>query len=567
MEFPPVTVAAWRAQVEKELGGRSFESALVYEAMERILIAPLYTEAPAPERASNESSAPPFRICMRQARGATAADLVADVEGCADALWLGLDDACAAALAPADFAQTFFVFDTEPSSIEAVERNVAALLPVVGSRFALGMDPLADRARGASPFATLAEDLATLGRVAHFVETRAPEATTVLVSTLPYHDAGADAADEIAVALSTGVRYLDALLEAGLSPERAARQIAVQIAVGRDTFVELCKVRALRTCWRKLLAAVGVASAPRTWIHAVCSSRTLTTRDPWVNMLRVTTQMFSAILGGADLVTPNAFDQTFGVPSALARRVARNTGLVLREESFLGKVADPAGGSYYFETLTDALAREAWQRFRALEREGGITPALESGRLATRFEAVTRDWRERIAKRKVPILGVSEFANLDETRSRPVPGAEAPPRVAHALVAHRDAAAFEALRARAEAAETPPEALLVTLGPFSESRPRAGFAAGFFAAGGIHTRESTTDETAPLVCLCGTDERYATEAAPRARALKAAGCKRVLVAGRPSRLDASLREAGVDGFIFVGCDAVTLLSELLGVPS
>ncbi|WP_170229556.1 methylmalonyl-CoA mutase family protein [Polyangium fumosum] len=568
MEFPPVTVAAWRAQVEKELGGRSFESALVHEAMERILIAPLYTEAPAAARASGDPSAPPFRICMRQARGATAADLVADVEGCADALWLGLGDACGAALAPADFAQTFFVFDTEDvASMEAVERHVSALTPVAASRFALCMDPLASRARGAAPFATLAEELAALGRVAHFVEARAPGASAVLVSTLPYHDAGADAADEIAFALSTGARYLDVLLESGLSPEQAARQIAVQIAVGRDTFVELCKLRALRTCFRKLLAAVGAPSGPRTKVHAVCSSRTLTTRDPWVNMLRVTTQMFSAILGGADLVTPNAFDQAFGVPSALARRVARNTGLVLREESFLGKVADPAGGSYYFETLTDALAREAWQRFRALEREGGMTDALESGRLAARIEAVARNWRERIAKRKVPILGVSEFAHLDETQTRPVPSEEAPPRAAHALAAERDAAAFEALRARAEAAETPPEAVLVTLGSFAESRPRAGFAAGFFAAGGIRTRESTTDEPAPLVCLCGTDERYTTEAAERARALKAAGCKRVLVAGRPSRLDTSLREAGVDGFIFLGCDAVTVLSELLGVLS
>src|SRR5262249_28156575 len=155
-------------------------------------------------------------------------------------------------------------------------------------------------------------------------------------------------------------------------------------AVGRDTFLELCKVRALRTLWSMLLTGAGAGAIPasRTRIHAVCSSRTLTVRDPWVNMLRTTTQMFSAILGGADLVTPSTFDQALGAPSTLGRRVARNTGHILREESMLGRVIDPAGGAYFFETLTDQLAREAWKRFQKLEAEGGIVPALQSGDLA-----------------------------------------------------------------------------------------------------------------------------------------------------------------------------------------
>ncbi len=135
------------------------------------------------------------------------------------------------------------------------------------------------------------------------------------------------------------------------------------------------------------------------------------------------------------------------------------------------------------------------------------------------------------------------------------------------LPVHRDAEPFEALRAQAEAAPKAPEALLVTLGTLAETRPRAGFAAGFFAAGGIRSRESSVDETVPLACLCGTDGAYAKEAAPRARALKASGCGRVLVAGRPGALEATLREAGVDGFIYVGCDAVAVLGELVGVAS
>jgi methylmalonyl-CoA mutase len=295
--------------------------------------------------------------------------------------------------------------------------------------------------------------------------------------------------------------------------------------------------------------------------------------------LRTTTQTFAAILGGADLVTPSAFDDASGEPSPLGRRVARHTPLILREESFLGKVADPAGGSHYFDTVSDALAREAWTRFRALEKDGGIVAALESGKLAAKLEA---DWKARlaqIARRKTPILGVSEFANLDEQLPRAVPGETAADSVARAtqaantaidghpaaavLRAHRDAESFEALRARAETNRAFSEAILVTLGPFAESRPRAGFAAGFFAAGGIRTREATADEKAYVACICGTDERYATEAAARARSLKAAGVVKVLVAGRPGAQEAALREAGVDGFIFVGCDLVATLGDLL----
>jgi methylmalonyl-CoA mutase len=294
--------------------------------------------------------------------------------------------------------------------------------------FALNRDPLGRRARGLAPFASLPADLASLGRTARLFEGRFPRATTATVSTLPYHDAGADAADELAIALSTGALYLGALLDAGLSPERAASHLALRISSGRDTFLELCKLRALRLCWRKLVAAVtavgasGSPGAPRALVHAVCSARTLTLRDPWVNMLRVTTQIFAAVLGGADLVTPASFDQASGPPSPLGRRVARNTGLVLREESFLGRVHDPAGGSYYLESLTDALAREAWRRFQAIEREGGVARALESGSLAARLEAAWGQRLKRLARRETAVVGVSEFANLGETLPRPLSG-------------------------------------------------------------------------------------------------------------------------------------------------
>jgi methylmalonyl-CoA mutase len=566
MNFPPVTFAQWRGLVEKELAGKPFDRTLVHEALRGIAIEPLYADAPPPDPASRLVRSEPFRICMRHEADATAEELLAEVTCGADALWVPVEVATTGALSAEPHAGTFVIIEAgDVPSVESLTGLERGLHPA--SRWAVCADPVAWRAAGRASFASLSFDLEGLGRLALAMRERAPRIPTVIVSSLPYHDAGADVADELAIALATGACYLEALLGAGLSADDAREAIAFRIAVGRDTFVELCKLRALRTCWEKVLVASGAtgtgAGPGRPLVHAVCSSPALSVRDPWVNMLRVTTQVFAAVMGGAELVTPSAFDQAFGASSALGRRVARNTGLVLREESALGKVSDPTGGSFYFDTLTDAIAREAWTRFRDLSREGGIVAALETGRLAVRLESTWKARLERIATRKLPILGVSEFANPSEKLPHALPRIDEPALGRDALAAHRDAACFEALRFRAESIDPLPEVLLVTLGSFAESRPRVGFSANFFSAGGLHTRESATDEDAIVACLCGTDERYASEAAERAKALKARGVRRVIVAGRPKAIEPSLREAGVDAFLFVGCDAVAFLSETL----
>ena len=500
MTFPQVTAADWRAQVEKELAGASFDKTLIFKTAEGLSIAPLYTEAKHTHAIGAGTS---FKIVMR----GTADDLANGADG----LWLDGE-----ALPQVQAPGAFFV--------------VEGTLP---------------------PNARMDLHFAIVGAPEHAkrIARQYPNGRAAMVSTLKDHEAGADAADELAIALSTVAQYLEFMLAAGLEPKVAAKQLAVQISVGRDTFAELCKLRALRVCLEKILSAAK-ADGERTLIHAVCSTRTLAQRDPWVNMLRETTQVFAAVLGGADLVTPLPFDRALGgESSALAQRVARNTGLVLREESSLGRVADPSAGSYYLETLTDELAREAWKRFQAIEKEGGIQAVRSSGWLAARLEASWNARLESIAKRKAPVLGVSEFANVDERLPR------APQAVTE--LGLRDSSVFEGLPHVAETVA------LVTLGALAESRARVGFATGFFGAGGLRVRETTKDEKAAVACICGTDERYATEAVARVKALKAAGCKRVYLAGRPGALEADLEAAGIDGFIFMGCDVVATLKEVL----
>ncbi len=562
MTFPRVTAQDWRAQVDKELGGAPFDKVLVQKTPEGLSIAPLYTDRPPaePVRAPGR-----FRICVRLDAGAPAQAIADEVKGGAEALWLDAASAESALTAgePPNLADTTLVLRCEGESPLATLERLASRLPS-DAVFALSLDPFADLARGRLAASNVGEARAAMVRVARSVEARWPQASIAVASALPYHDAGADAADEIALALATGAAYLDWLVDGGVSPAAAGRLVTLRAAVGRDTFGEMCKLRALRRTWRKVLIAAGAGEVEQPTVHAVCSSRTMAQRDPWVNMLRTTAEVFAAVLGGADWVTPTAFDEGLGPASPLGRRVARNTCLVLREESALGKVQDAAGGSYYFESVTDALAREAWKRFQDIEREGGIESALTSGRTRAKLDAAWTDWLGRVVTRKAPILGVSEFANLDEKLPRAPREDDHPPKGDATLPLRRDAEAFETLRLRAEQGAAHPEALLVTLGPLAESRARAGFAVNFFGAGGIRTRETATDERAVIACLCGSDERYAAEAVQRARALKAAGCSRVFLAGRPGALEGALREAGVDGFIYAGCDAVAVLSELLG---
>lgn len=554
--FPEVTLEKWRAQVERELSGAPFDKVLVQKTIEGLSIAPLHTSGPA-DGLGRETRNEPFRFALRADPETGLAGVVADVTAGAEAIWLTAGADLEAVVTHVESLGATVIVEPGEAAPLAVAQRLVAKAPQMA--FVLATDPLTRWARGELAAAELGAALTGLPDVVKVVDEKAPGASALVASTLVFHEAGADAADEIGLGLAAVATYLEALLAGGLSLSAAARTITLQTSVGRDTFLELCKLRALRLCWSKLLLAAGLTDPPAARVHAVCSRRTLSVRDPWVNMLRATTQTFAAILGGAALITPTAFDEANGPPGELGRRVARNTGLVLREESQLGWVVDPAGGSYFFETLTDALAREAWTRFQGFTRDGGLPALLADGRLRARLEATWQTRLDAVAKRKTPVLGVSEFANLDETLPRPATTAEAADM--SPLPAHRDAETFEALRLLADAQK--PEAVLCTLGPLAESRPRVGFASGFFGAGGIRTRESSEIVGAPLVCLCGSDERYAEAAADRVRALKAAGAGRVLLAGRPGALEASLREAGVDGFLFVGCDVLATLHDLL----
>jgi methylmalonyl-CoA mutase len=592
--FPEVSVEVWRGLVEKELAGKDFDKVLVQRTLEGLAILPLYAQrpsdaAPVPTRQARTT------LCVRLPKRVPSAEPGAFVEalrrerdGGADALWFAFADR---ALLPAFDVAPKLLFSVDQSGASAIGDVATQLrsgesLPASG--FDLALDPLSAVARGELSSAVLPEALAATALVAEALVRRSPGSHAVLVSSLPFHDAGADAVFELALVLSSYVRLVAALTDGDrLSLVEAAETIAVQVSLGQNTFVELCKLRALRVCLAKILRASGLTEPISPRVHGVCSSRTLSIRDPWVNILRATTQLFAGLVGGADWLSPLPFDEAFAyaqndAPSDLGRRLARNTVHVLRDESALDQVSDPAAGSYAFETLTDELARAAWQTFQSIEAAGGIEAwLLDDGKiLRERLEASWTQRLEALAKRRTPVLGVSEFANLNEMLPGDARQPRSPEEAPRGLSRHRDAEPFERLREVADGLEKgdPRRTVwLATLGSFAASRARVGFSTGLFAAGGLRSRESAaileeiSSSDLPLpacVCLAGPDEQYENEAVPLVRALKAKGIRRVLLAGRPSAtLAEPLREAGLDGAIFVGCDALaTLSSLLLGSP-
>ncbi len=293
------------------------------------------------------------------------------------------------------------------------------------ARGSFRIDPLGVLARDGrlEPGAEAALEQAV--RVAAVTAESWPAARTLGVDTGIYVEAGASAAWELGLAIATATAYLRSADAAGISPETVAAQLEFTFTVGADQFLEAAKFRAARRLWARVLESCEVAEQDRR--SATCartSARMISRVDPWVNMLRVTTACFAAGTGGADEVTVTPFDREIGQPGDLGRRIARNTQIILQDESSLGRIADPLAGSWYGESLTDDLARAGWERFREIERAGGILAALRSGRIRDELAALADRRADELDHRDRIMTGINEFPLLGDDGTRP----EAPDR-------------------------------------------------------------------------------------------------------------------------------------------
>lgn len=440
--FPPVTKSDWVAKVEADLKGASF-AGLRSTMPGGLSVEPLYTAEDAEGLSAPglpgvfpylRGAAPLAGWQIRQEyddpRPSVCKDMIRqDLEHGVEALWLRLGprrgcrvltiDELDELLGAVDLGATSILLDGGSDSL-AVASGLLALAQRRGVSYAaldggLGLDPIGLLAGEGRIQGGLRARLAELQDLGAWCSRNAPGLRAANVSSDPYDGGGASAVQELAYTIATGLEYLRQLTESGVSVDAAARQIGFSYSVSGDFFTQVAKLRAARWLWAKVvITAGGEQSAAAMHTHCRTSRFTKTQRDPWVNMLRVTSECTAAVFGGAQSIATMPFDCVIGPADTLAQRVARNTQVVLREESHLGAVADPAGGSWFVEQLTDDLARAAWNELRTIEAGGGIIAALGSGKLIDAVGEVADAREKAIAKRKTPVVGVSEFPNLSE---------------------------------------------------------------------------------------------------------------------------------------------------------
>lgn len=605
-EFQPVGFERWLEAAHKQAGdGRPLQTTLE----PGLEVAWLYRreDALAPDPGGAAGRAPYTRgvrvggpWAIRQENGApdrerANAEILSELEGGATEIALRLDPDGAAGIPVGTVEQLDQVLDgvyleLAPIAISAGRHAVAAARLLVELWRRRGLD--AEQVRGSlglDPIATLADAAdATEGQYRDAIDEAiavvrelgagVPRAQLLAVDTGTYVDAGAGASLELALALATAVSYLRAADAAGIDPAKLAPRLEFTLVAGPDQFLEIAKLRAARRLWSTVLEHCGVQpSLRRSPMYARTSRRMVSSLDPWVNLLRATTAAFAAGIGGADGVTVLPFDEAVGEgagpPGPLGRRLARNTQLILLEEASLGRVADPAGGCWYVEALTDAIARAAWAQLQALERDGGIVAALCSGSLAERLAAETDRRHDELAHRRRLQTGVNAFPLLgDDGLQR---DATAVPAQPGALPAVRDAAAFEHLRARATALAKDgiePAVYLACIGPLSAHVAIAQWAKSFFESGGVRTIASgaQADDAAhaallsehklSVAVLCPGRGVEPNAQASLAAALRQAGAQTVYLAGADA--DAA-RTVGADVAVSDGVDMVAVLGDLL----
>ncbi|MXM64463.1 methylmalonyl-CoA mutase [Streptomyces sp. HUCO-GS316] len=584
-EFPDATHEQWQHLVAgvlrksgKEVSRDEAEDALSTALEDGLRARPLYTA----DDTAPEPGLPGFAPYVRGGRAegntvggwdvrqrhavADPGAVLTDLENGVTSLWLAVGESTGIPVPELDRVLDGVLLDLAPVVLDPgdeADRAARRLLRLYkergvadeAARGNLGADPLGHEARTGRTF-----DFAPVAELARLCADRYPGLRALTVDALPYHEAGGSAAQELGCSLATGVAYLRELTAAGLSVEQACAQLEFRYAATDDQFLTIAKLRAARRLWARVAQVCGAPAAGAQKQHAVTSPVMMARRDPWVNMLRTTVAALAAGVGGADSVTVLPFDDALGLPNAFARRIARNTSTILIEESHLSRVIDPAGGSWYVERLTDELAHAGWEFFRTVEQAGGQAAALRDGSVGSRLAETWAARSAKLARRKEPVTGVSEFPDLAE---KPVVREPAPEQASGGLPRVRIDDAFEALRARSDAhlaaTGSRPRIFLAALGPAAAHTARLTFASNLFQAGGIEpVTEGTFEESgARDVCLCSSDTLYEEQAEAVAETLRAAGAEQVFLAGRPGSC------AGVDSYVFAGCDAVAVLSAAL----
>ena len=398
----------------------------------------------------------------------------------------------------------------------------------------------------------------------------------VTVSAGIFSNAGSTIVEELAFALSAGNDYLARLTDAGVDADTAARKLRFSFSVTSNYFMEIAKFRAARMLWANIVKGYAPAKncACKIMIHARTADWNQTVYDPYVNMLRGTTEAMSATIAGVHSLEVTPFDAAFENPTEFSKRIARNVELLLKNESHFDQVVDPAGGSYYVENLTQSIAAEAWKLFLEIEEKGGYTTAYKAGFVKERIAASAAAKDKAIATRRQTLLGANQYPNFTEVADKAIT-AEAVTRKqaeGNTLAPYRGAMAFEEMRLHVDRSGKQPKAFMLTCGSLAMARARAQFSCNFFGCAGIRVQDNTffksieegakaaLESKAEIVVVCAADDDYA-EAAPKVKELL--GGKAILVvAGAPACMP-ELEAQGITNFINVKSNVLETLKFYL----
>ena len=600
-EFPPVPTEKWEEVITADLKGADYERKLVWKTGEGFNVRPYY-------RAENLEG---IKFLGSQAgefpyvRGTHAhnrwrvhqtVSVVCPKEANAEALKIlnaGVDS-LGFCIASADFSAADLDMLLKDICIPAVEitfcgektAHVAELvlakvekegIAKEDVRIAFCIDPLVKGLSSKSEFCSpngekcIARIVELIHKTKEYKHVR-----IVTVAGQTFGNSGSTIVEELAFTLSAGHDYLVRLTDAGLDVDAAARKLRFSFSVSSNYFMEIAKFRAARMLWANIVKGYGPAKncACKMHIHAETSRWNQTVYDPYVNMLRGTTEAMSATIAGVYSLEVTPFDASFENPTEFSKRIARNVELLLKNESHFDQVVDPAGGSYYVENLTQSIAAEAWKLFLEIEQKGGYTEAYKAGLIVERIKASAAAKDKNIATRRQTLLGANQYPNFTEVAGKEITAESVTRKQAegNVLVPYRGAMAFEEMRLQVDRSGKEPKAFMLTCGNLGMARARSQFSCNFFACAGIKVIDNTyfksieegakaaLESKAQIVVVCASDDDYA-EAAPKVKELL--GGKAILVVAGAPACAPELEAQGITNFINVKSNVLETLKFYL----
>lgn len=607
-EFPPITTEQWEEVINKDLKGADYDKKLVWKTIEGFNVKPYYRAEDLEnlEYLSNNPGEAPYtrgkqtngnqwdirqdihttdihqaNITAIEAikRGATSLGLRAkNVQNAEDmsALLSGIDlnKVKVNFTCSRDYATTlqYFVQYATQSGYNTAELEGSCNFDIFKHALVHG----AFRNGEESDFASAQQLLA-------YATDHLPKFKVFTINGNLFHNSGSNIVQELGFSLAAANEMVARLTDMGCKMELVARNLVLSFGIGSNYFMEIAKIRAARMLWSKIAEQYNPSCdcATKIFINATSSTWNKSIFDPYVNMLRTTTETMSAAVAGADSISVLPFDIAYKESDEFGTRIARNQQILLKEESYLDKIVDPAAGSYYIENLTDSIAQYAWEQFVKVESSGGFTKAIKEGYVQTEIGKTAQQRDIDIATRKVTILGTNQYPNLTEKMVEKIEKREH----GHGCCCHchteneipvlrqyRGAEAFENIRIATETSGIKPKVFLLTYGNLAMRKARSGFATNFFGVAGYEIIDNpgfkTAEEgieaalkaSADIVVMCSSDDEYAEIAEKVCNGLKGK-VKSIVIAGYPKEQIEQYKEYGVDEFIHVKTNVMECLTS------